>query len=59
MSEASWTALAKEKERDGWSIDLESEVEELEVGCPWKVTKGDSMDEMNHQSDGKKAATEE
>ena len=44
MSEASCTALAKEKERDWWSIDLESEVEELEVGCPWTVTKGDSMD---------------
>ena len=39
MSEASCTALAKEKERDWWSIDLESEVEELEVGCPWTVTK--------------------
>ena len=31
-SEASWTALAKEKERDRWSIDLEGEVEELEIG---------------------------
>ena len=51
-SETSWTAVAKEKERDWWNIDLEGEVEELEVGCPWTVTKGDSMDpegEMSHQ----------
>ena len=46
-SAASWTALAKEKERDWWSIDLQGEVEELEVGCPWTVTKGDSMDPVN------------
>ena len=54
ISEASWTALAKEKGRDWWSIDLEGEVEELEVECPWTTTKGDSMDpegKMNHQSD--------
>ena len=59
-SEASWTAPAKAKERDWWSIDLEGE--EPEVGCPWTVNKGDSMDpegEINHQSDGKKAAIEE
>ena len=43
-SEASWTAPAKEKERDWWSIDLEGEGEEPEVGCPWTVNKGDSMD---------------
>ena len=62
MSEASWAAPAKEKARDWWSIELEGEVEELELGCPWTVTKGDSMDpegEMNHQSDGKKAAIQE
>ena len=55
ISEESWTALARKKERDWWSIDLEGEVEELEVGCPWTVTKGASMDpegEMNHRSDG-------
>ena len=34
ISGESWTAPAKEKERDWWSIDLEGEVEELEVGCP-------------------------
>ena len=28
MSESSWTALAKGKERDWWSIDLECEMEE-------------------------------
>ena len=61
-SEASWTAQAKEKGRGWSSIDLEGEVEELGAGCPWTVTKGDSMDpegEMNHQSDGKQAAIEE
>ena len=51
ISEESWTALARKKERDWWSIDLESEEKELEVRCPWTVTKGDSMDpegEVNH-----------
>ena len=43
ISEASWTAPAKEKGRDWRSIDLEGEVVELEVGCPWTVTEGDSM----------------
>ena len=55
-SEGVLDRTSKEKERDWWSIDLEGEVEELEVGCPWTVTKGDSMDgkrlQMNHQSDG-------
>ena len=53
---------AKEKVRYWWSIDLEGEVEELEVGFPWTATEGDSTDpegEMNHQSDGEKAAVEE
>ena len=62
ISEASWIALVKAKGRDWWSIDLEGEVEELEVGCPWTVTKGNSVDperEMNDQSDGKKTAIEE
>ena len=45
MSEASWTALVNEKGRDWRSIDLEGEVEELEVGSPWTVSKGDSMDQ--------------
>ena len=61
MSESSWTALAKEKERDWWSIDLEGEVE-LEEGGLWTVTRGDSMDpegELSHRSDRKKAAKEE
>ena len=34
-SESFWTALAKEKERDWWSVDLEGEVEKLEVSDPW------------------------
>ena len=29
MSESSWTALAKGKERDWWSVDLEGEMEKL------------------------------
>ena len=49
MSQSSWTALAKEKERDWWSIDLEGEVEKLEVSGPWSGTKGDSVTgEMGH-----------
>ena len=31
MSSASWTFLAKWKERDWWSVDLEGEMEKLEV----------------------------
>ena len=38
MSESSWTALAKEKERDWWSIDQEGDMEKLEVD-PW-IVKG-------------------
>ena len=44
MSESSWTALAKENERDWWSIDLEGEVEKLEVVGPWSGTEGGSVD---------------
>ena len=54
MSESSWTALAKWKERDWWSIDLEGEVQKVEVICPWSGTKGDSVEpkgEMGHKSD--------
>ena len=54
MSETSWTALAKEKERDCWSIDLEGEVEKLEVRGPWSVTEGDSVEpkgEVGHNPD--------
>ena len=35
MSESSWTALAKEKESDWWSIDLAGDKEKLEVVGPW------------------------
>ena len=51
-SESSWTALAKRKERDCWSIDLEGEVEKLEVSGPWSETKGNSVDpkgKMGHK----------
>ena len=44
MSEASWTALAKAKERDWWSIDLEGDMEKLEVLGPWSGTVGGSVD---------------
>ena len=48
MSESSWTALAKEKEGD-----LEGEVEELEVGGLWTVTKrrlNGPKEEVSHRS---------
>ena len=41
MSESSGTALAKGKERDWWSIDLEGEMEKLEVVGP---CEGGSVD---------------
>ena len=62
MSESSWTALAKGKERNWWSIDLEGEVEKLEVTGPWSGTEGDSVDpkgEVGHRSDRTKASREE
>ena len=34
MSESSWTALAKEKDREWWSTDLEGEMEKLGVAGP-------------------------
>ena len=43
MSESSWTALAKGKERDWWSNDLEGEMEKLEVTGPWSGTEGGSV----------------
>ena len=43
-SESSWTALAKEKERDWWSIDLEGEVEKLEASGLWFGTQDDSVE---------------
>ena len=53
MSESSWTALAKGKERNWWSIDLEGEMEMLEVVGPWSRTEGGSVDptwKMGHRS---------
>ena len=48
MSESSWTALAKDKERDWWSTDLEGEVEKLEViEGPLSRSEGDSLDPNN------------
>ena len=61
-SEPSWTALAKEKERDWWSIDLEGEMEELEVSGPWSGTEGGSVDplgKMGHRSARTKISIEE
>ena len=63
ISEESWTTFAIKKERDYWcSTDLAGEVEELEVGGPWTLPKGNSMDpeeEVYHPPDGEKAAVEE
>ena len=63
ISEESWTAFAIEKERDYWcSTDLAGEVEELEVGGPWTLPEGNSMDpdeEVYHPPEGEKAAVEE
>ena len=44
MSESSWTALAKGRERGWWSIDLEGETENLDVTGPWSGTEGGSVD---------------
>ena len=58
-SESSWIALAKEKDRDWWSIDLEAEMEKLEVMSPWSGTEGGSVDpkgKMGHRSARTKAA---
>ena len=43
MSESSWTALAKEKERDWWSVDLEGEMKKLEVEGHLSRTEGGSV----------------
>ena len=44
MPESSRTALAKGKERDWWSIDLEGEMEKLEVVGHLPRTEGGSVD---------------
>ena len=44
MSESSWTAEAKEKERDWWSADLVGELEKLEVEGGFPGTEGGSVD---------------
>ena len=44
VSESSWTALAKGKERDWWSVDLEGEIEKLEVVGHLTRTEGGSVD---------------
>ena len=51
--ESSWNALAKVKERDWWSIDLEGEMENLEVIGPCSGIDGVSTDpkgKMGHRS---------
>ena len=53
VSESSWTALAKGKERDWLSTDLDGEVEKLEVIGQWSGTDGGSLDpkgKMGHWS---------
>ena len=62
MSESSWTALAKGKDRDKWTIDLEGEVEKLEARGPWSGTEGDPVEfkgEVGHKSDRTKVTTED
>ena len=62
MSESSWTALAKGKERYWWSIDLVRDMEKLEVVGPWSGTEGGSVDpkgKMGTGQLGQKIATEE
>ena len=62
LSESSWTALAKGKDRGWWSIDLEGEMEKLEVVRLLSGTEGGSVDpkgEMGHRSASEKAAREE
>ena len=62
MSESSWTALVKGKERDWRSIDLEGDMEKLEVVGPWSRTEGGSVDhqrKMGHRSVRTKIAREE
>ena len=62
MSELSWASLAKGKERDWWSMDLEGDVEKLEVEGPWSVTEGNSVEpkgEVGHMPDRTKVAREE
>ena len=61
MPESSWTALAKEKERDWWSVDLEGDVEKLEVVGPWSGTEDGSVDptrKMSHEESEKPKETE-
>ena len=53
MSESSWAAAAKGKERDWWSIDLEDEMEKLEVVGILSGIEGGSVDPkemMGHRS---------
>ena len=61
MSESSWTALAKEKERDWWSVDLEGEMEKLEVVGLLSGAEGGSVDpvrKMGHWSARMESAKE-
>ena len=60
LSESSWTAQAKGKDRGWRSIDLEGEMEKLEVSGPWSRTEGDSVNpkgEMGHRSARVKAGS--
>ena len=52
MPESSWTALAKGKERDWCSIDLEVDVERLKVVGPWSGTEGGSVDTKRMMNTG-------
>ena len=62
MSESSWTALAKGRERYWCSIESEGEVEGLEVMGQWSATESESTDpkgETRHRSARTKTVREE
>ena len=44
MSPSSWASLAKWKERDWWSVDLEGEMEKLDVEGGFSRAEGGSVD---------------
>ena len=62
MSTSSRKSPSVEKERDGWSTDLESEMEKLEVEGSFSVAEGGSMDperKADHWSARKMSTKEE
>ena len=59
---SSWMALAREKDRDWWSADLEDEMEKLEVEGGFSGAESGSMDpkvKVGHRSDRTTTTKEE